>query len=170
MSNIIIGVMGPSNPANKQVLEDSYLLGKLVAQQGWILLTGGQNLGVMTTACKGAKSAGGQTIGIIFNNNTESMSPYIDIPIITDLGCGRNNVNVLTSTVVVACGMSSGTASEVCLALNQGKAVVLMQGTKESDGFFLSLNPQKVHLADNPHAAFQHVMNIVHTRKNTSPP
>ena len=45
------------------------------------------------------------------------MSEAVDLPIVTDLGNARNNINVLSSNVVIACGMGLGTASEVALAL-----------------------------------------------------
>ncbi len=45
------------------------------------------------------------------------MSQAIDIPILTDVGEACNNINVLSSRVVFACGMEAGTASEVALAL-----------------------------------------------------
>jgi uncharacterized protein (TIGR00725 family) len=54
------------------------------------------------------------------------MSAAVDIPIVTGLGDGRNVVNVLSSQVVVACGLGSGTASEIALALKAQKPLILM--------------------------------------------
>ena len=115
--------MGPGNLATPKDLSNAEQLGQLIAQHGWILLTGGRKAGVMEAASRGAKNAGGLTIGILPNNNTDGINEDVDIAIITDLGNARNNINVLSSQVVIACGMGIGTASEIALALkNQQKS------------------------------------------------
>jgi uncharacterized protein (TIGR00725 family) len=61
---LIVGVMGGKNvPAN--CLADAYQLGALIAQQGWILLNGGRNAGIMAASSEGAAEHGGLTIGIL---------------------------------------------------------------------------------------------------------
>ena len=50
-------------------------------------------------------------------------NPYIDIPIVTDLGNARNAVNVLTSQSIIAIAGSYGTLSEIALALKCGTPV-----------------------------------------------
>src|SRR4028119_1144630 len=116
MKKIIIGVMGPGEQATATDLQNAYELGKLIAQQGWVLLTGGRNVGVMDAANTGAKAANGLTVGILPTADPSGISKAIDIPIFTDMGNARNNINVLSSDVVIACGMGAGTASEVALA------------------------------------------------------
>lgn len=74
MRKIIIGVMGPGEQATATDLQNAYELGKLIAQQGWVLLTGGRNVGVMDAANQGAKSANGLTVGILPGNNTNDVS------------------------------------------------------------------------------------------------
>jgi uncharacterized protein (TIGR00725 family) len=54
------------------------------------------------------------------------MSSAVDIPILTGLGQARNVINVLSSRVVIACGLGAGTLSEIALALKLGRPVVLM--------------------------------------------
>ncbi|CAB5079813.1 predicted Rossmann fold nucleotide-binding protein [Olavius algarvensis associated proteobacterium Delta 3] len=123
--NIIIGVMGGG-----QVAETdrgwAFRLGQLIAQHGWVLLNGGRNCGIMDASAKGAKSAGGLTIGILPDDNTAGVSDYIDIPIPTGMGSARNAINVLSSDIVVACSGGAGTVSEIALALKAGKTVVLL--------------------------------------------
>jgi uncharacterized protein (TIGR00725 family) len=126
MTKIIIGVMEPSDQATSRDLENADKLGQLIAQAGWVLLTGGRAAGVMEASSKGAKSADGLTISVLPNQNTEGMSEFVDIAIISDMGNARNNINVLSSEVVIACGMGLGTASEVALALKNGKKVILL--------------------------------------------
>jgi Predicted Rossmann fold nucleotide-binding protein len=65
MKKTIIGIMGPGESATSTDLENAYQLGQLIAEAGWILLTGGRNVGVMDAANKGAKSANGLTVGIL---------------------------------------------------------------------------------------------------------
>ena len=126
MAKTIIGVMGPgANPTPKD-LEDAYAIGKLIAQQGWVLLTGGRNAGVMAAASKGAKETGGLTIGVLPGSDLSNMSEHVDIPIVTGMGSARNNINVLSCDVIVACGSGPGTTSEIMLALKAGKPLLLI--------------------------------------------
>jgi len=147
MGQPIIGVMGPGEQARPCDLDTAYALGQQIAQAGWIVLTGGRDRGVMEAASQGAKAAGGLTIGILPSQDLAHASAAVDIPILTGLGNGRNIINVLSSQVVVACGMGAGTASEIALAVKTGKPVVLLNGTAASDRFFLELAPALVHIA-----------------------
>lgn len=136
MRKIIIGVMGPGETATQEDLENAYELGQLIAVNQWVLLTGGRPVGVMDAASRGAKQAGGLTVGIL--PNSQGISEAVDLAIITDLGQSRNNINVLSSDVVIACGMGLGTASEVALALKNGKSVILLTADSMSYPFFSS--------------------------------
>ena len=71
---IIIGVMGPATSPSDKDLEDAFQLGKLIAKQGWILLTGGSAQGVMDEANRGAKENSGLTIGVMKNQIQEFVS------------------------------------------------------------------------------------------------
>jgi hypothetical protein len=161
MRKIVIGVMGPGEKATTQEKDNAYKLGQLIAIEGWVLLTGGRNVGVMDAASQGAKASGGLTIGILPANNLEAVSESVDIAIVTDMGNARNNINVLSSEVVIACGMGRGTASEVALALKGGKPVVLLTEERESRQFFTSLAQEQIFLADNPETAIEIVKEIL---------
>lgn len=137
--------MGPGEQATATDLQNAYELGKLIAQQGWVLLTGGRNVGVMDAANQGAKSANGLTIGILPGNNTNDVSESVDLAIVTDLGNARNNINVLSADVVIACGMSAGTAAEIALALKANKKVILLNNNQESKLFFQHLSPENIY-------------------------
>jgi len=153
MRKIVIGVMGPGIGATESDQQNAYELGKLIAQEGWVLLTGGRNAGVMNAANMGAKAANGLTIGILPTADDSGVSEAVDIAIITNIGNARNNINVLSSDVVIACGMGTGTASEVALALKANKAVVLLSDHQESQVFFTSLSSSMVFVAETPGAA-----------------
>jgi uncharacterized protein (TIGR00725 family) len=147
---ILIGVMGPGSGASEVDRTNAYELGKLIAQQGWVLLTGGRNTGVMDAANQGAKAANGLTVGILPTVSDRGISDAVDIAIFTDMGSARNNINVLSSHVVIACGMGAGTASEVALALKANKSVILLSHPPESQQFFKSLSAERVFIAQTP--------------------
>ena len=147
MRKTIIGVMGPGDLATETDINNAYELGKLIAQEEWILLTGGRNVGVMDAANKGAKKAGGLTIGILPSNNTKNVSDAVDIAILTDMGNARNNINVLSSNVIIACGMGLGTVSEIALALKNKKPVILLSEDKKSQQLFYNLSPNLTFMA-----------------------
>lgn len=121
----IIGIMG-SYSATPEVYQLAFHIGELVAQEGWIVLTGGRAAGVMEAAAKGAKTRGGVTIGILPGKTQDETSEYIDFPILTGMGDARNVINILTSWVVVACPGEAGTLSEIALALKNKRPVILL--------------------------------------------
>jgi hypothetical protein len=119
----IVGVMGGAI-ANEQVTKTTYELGRLIAEQDWVLLNGGRDAGVMAASARGASEAGGLVVGVLPYDDTHGVSPYVDIAIPTGMGDARNAVNVLASHVVIALPGGAGTVSEIALALKSGKTVV----------------------------------------------
>lgn len=126
MSKCIVGVMGAGENARSEDVANAYRLGELIAREGWVVLSGGRAAGVMEAVNRGAKSVPGSlTIGILPSRESVA-SEFVDVAIVTDLGNARNNVNVLSSHVVVVCGKGeAGTVSEIALALKARKPVVL---------------------------------------------
>jgi len=108
----IIDVMGPADTSTDTDLKNAFELGRLIALNGWVLLSGGANTGVIESVNQGAKKENGLTVGIIWTDAHTAVSSAVDISIVTDLGSARNNVNVLSSDVVIACDMAAGRASE----------------------------------------------------------
>lgn len=161
MRKIIVGVMGPGENATPEDLRNAYELGKLIASLHLTLLTGGRSMGVMDAASRGAKQAGGLTIGILPTENNNQGSEWLDIAIATDLGQARNNINVLSSDVVIACGMGLGTASEVALALKNGKSVVLLTTDPISYEFFRYFSPNHVFSTNTPREAIELTQKIL---------
>jgi len=161
MNKTLIGVMGPGDGATEDEMKAAFELGSLIAREGWVLVTGGRSAGVMDAASRGAKSAGGLTVGILPSKVARDVSEAVDVPIFTDMGQARNNINVLSSRAVVACGMSAGTASEIALALKAKKKVVLLKLNQESEAFFKSLGGDDVVVAENPREAVDAVKKII---------
>ena len=150
MTKTIIGIMGPGNGARTVEMESAYELGRFIANNGWILLTGGRNQGVMNAASQGAKEAGGLVVGILPDEKNIQTSKYIDIPIYTGMGSARNNINVLSSDVVISCGVGLGTVSEIALALKADKPVIMLHYTELIRELFSDLALQKVHFSSTP--------------------
>src|SRR5690606_15776380 len=148
MSKTIVGIMGPGESARPEENEMAFAMGKAVAQQGWIVLTGGRSFGIMESAMKGAKEANGLTIGVLPTDTTADSSDNADIRIVTGMGSGRNVINVLSSHILVVIGMAAGTASEVALALKANKKVILLCQDEITIRFFKNIGTYKVLVAN----------------------
>ncbi|WP_416839809.1 TIGR00725 family protein [Haloferax sp. DFSO52] len=87
-------------------------VGRLLAQRGHTVVCGGLG-GVMEAACRGAKDAGGTTIGILPGEDRSEANQYVDICLVTGLGHARNALVVMNADAVVAIDGSGGTLSEI---------------------------------------------------------
>lgn len=118
----VLAVVGGSMPSPSEI-NLAYKVGKLAAQKGYIVATGGLG-GVMEAASKGARSVDGLVIGVIPFADKRYANPYLDIVVATGMGHARNIVLVQTADVIVAVGGSYGTLSEIAIALKEGKTVM----------------------------------------------
>ena len=75
----IIGVMGGA-VASQQTIDDASELGRLIAENDWVLLNGGRDAGVMAASARGAAEAGGLVIGILPGESTDGASPTSTSP------------------------------------------------------------------------------------------
>ncbi|NOX20698.1 MAG: TIGR00725 family protein [Nitrospirae bacterium] len=121
----IVAVIG-AREAEVSLLEIAENVGRELAAEGFIVLTGGLT-GVMHWASRGAKESGGITVGILPQDNKKEANPYIDIPIATGLGIGRNVIIARTADALIAVGGGYGTLSEIAFALQLRKPVVGIQ-------------------------------------------
>lgn len=161
MRKTVVGVMGPGEGATATDLERARALGRLIAGAGWVLLTGGRRSGVMDAASEGAHEAGGLVLGILPDADDRAISQHVDIAIMTGVGSARNNINVLTSDAVVACGMGAGTASEVALALKAGKTVLLLSDDPVAHQFFQNLDAKRIKIVTSPDDAFAQIKQLL---------
>lgn len=114
---LIIGVMGGSVVPDGHIdLTHAEQCGRLIAEAGALLLTGGR-YGVMGAASKGAFDAGGEVLAILPGADTSAMNPWVTIPIVTGAGYSRNTFNTLTADAIIAIGGSHGTLTEIGYAL-----------------------------------------------------
>jgi uncharacterized protein (TIGR00725 family) len=117
-----VAVVGSASADPEQLLLAEEV-GRLLATRGALVVCGGLG-GVMEAACRGAKSAGGTTVGILPGTDRGDANAWVDVAIPTGLGEARNALVVRAADVVVAIGGEFGTLSEIALALKTGKPVV----------------------------------------------
>ena len=139
--------MGPGENATPEEDEMAFELGRAIAKNGWVVLTGGRSFGIMDAAMKGARDADGLTIGVLPDSNDKNSSENAQIKIVTGMGSGRNLISVLSSNIVVVLGMAAGTASEVSLAIKSNKKVILLNQDEISIRFFKNIGTYRVMVA-----------------------
>jgi uncharacterized protein (TIGR00725 family) len=115
-------------------------VGRLLAERGVTVVCGG--LGeVMAGAARGAKSAGGTTIGILPGETRADANEWIDHVVVTGIGHARNLAVVASGDAVIAVGGRYGTLSEIGLALTLGRRVVILEPGWEVDGALRAATP-----------------------------
>jgi uncharacterized protein (TIGR00725 family) len=119
---IQIAVVGGSE-APDSVIAVAEAVGAALASAGATLICGGLG-GVMAAACRGAKSAGGLTVGLLPGRDPAAANPWVDAVIPTGLGEVRNALVVGSASVVIAIGGEFGTLSEIALALRNRTPVI----------------------------------------------
>jgi uncharacterized protein (TIGR00725 family) len=115
-------------------------VGRLLAERGATVVTGG--LGeVMAAASRGAKRAGGTTIGILPGERRDRVNEWIDHVVATGIGHARNLAVVASGDAVVAVGGKYGTLAEIGFALTLGRPVVVLEPGWEVDGAHRAATP-----------------------------
>ena len=122
-------------------------VGRELGARGVVVVCGGLG-GVMEAACRGAKEAGGATVGILPGTDRSAANRFVDVAIPTGLGEARNALVVRAADALIAIGGGYGTLSEIAFALKAGKRVAGI-GTWEIEG---------VERADSPEAAVEAVL------------
>ena len=108
-------------------------VGRLLAQAGVTVVCGG--LGeVMAAAARGAKSAGGTTIGILPGSSRREANEWIDHVVVTGMGHARNAIVAASGDGVIAVGGRHGTLTEIGFALILGRPVVILEPGPEVEG------------------------------------
>ena len=115
----IVGEAGPT-PEIEALAEQ---VGAELGRRGITLVCGGGR-GVMEAACRGAKSEGGTTVGILSGSDPSAGNRWVDIRIPTGLGQGRNVIVARSGRAVIAIGGRYGTLSEIGHALKGGIPVI----------------------------------------------
>lgn len=119
---MIISVIG-AGTCDSNIYSIAEEVGSRIAQRGAVLFSGGLG-GVMEAASRGAKEAGGTTVGILPGFSKDDANPFVTIPVTTGLSHARNIIVVRSADAVIAIGGEYGTLSEIAIALKLGKPVV----------------------------------------------
>jgi len=139
--NTMIGVIGAAE-ATAQESKTAEEVGREIAKHNGVLVCGGLG-GVMEAACRGAKSEGGLTIGIIPGFSASDANSYVDIPVVTGMSHARNVIVVRSSSAVIAIGGSYGTLTEIALALKLGTPVIGINTWEVSSDIKKVTNPKE---------------------------
>jgi uncharacterized protein (TIGR00725 family) len=132
--------VGPGEASDTQ-LEIAEAVGKILAERDAIVVCGGLG-GVMAATCRGARSAGGLTIGILPGSDRSAANEWVTVAIPTGLGELRNGLVVRAAHAVIAVGGAYGTLSEIALALKTGVPVIGI-GSWEIVGVQVARSPQE---------------------------
>ena len=108
---------------DEQTYLDAIEIGKLLARENYLVYCGGGE-GVMEAVAKGVKSVGGTCVGILKETEKDEANEYIDIPVSTGIGIGRNVTLSYNCDVAIAISGKYGTLSEIAFAFQLGKPVV----------------------------------------------
>jgi len=119
---MIVAVIGSSSCSEEEA-RLAEAVGERLAQRGAAVICGGLG-GVMEGVCRGARSQGGLTVGILPGEDPGVANPWVDIPIATGVGYGRNMAVVKSAGAVIAIGGNYGTLSEIAYALKSGIPVI----------------------------------------------
>jgi uncharacterized protein (TIGR00725 family) len=125
----IIAVIGAAD-ASAKVRELALEVGCAIGRRGAVLVCGGRG-GVMEAAARGARSAGGHTLGILPGYERDMANPHIEFAIPTGMGQARNVIVVATADAVIALAGEGGTLSEIGLAIKLGRPVVALRSWDE---------------------------------------
>lgn len=157
-----IAVVGSGDDRMEPAVSHARMLGELIAREGWAVVSGGRDAGVMRAVNEGAKKvAGSLTVGIL-PGPVGSVAAGVDVVVVTGLGNARNNVIVLSADVVVACGVDgAGTASEVALALKNGKPVILLAADETARAFYNRIGNGMVLRAATPQEAVELIRTVL---------
>lgn len=102
---------------------DAEAVGRALGAAGATVVCGGLG-GVMAAACRGARTGGGLTVGLLPGLDRADANRWVDVAVPTGLGEARNALVVRAADVVVAVGGEFGTLSEIAFALKAGVPVV----------------------------------------------
>jgi uncharacterized protein (TIGR00725 family) len=119
-----VAVIGPSEPPDEGLLDVARTAGRLLAEKGYVVLTGGLG-GVMAAAAEGASR--GTTVALLPGPDRAAAQGDYTVVVPTGLGEMRNALLVRSADAVLAIGGAWGTLSEIALAVRTGVPVVAVR-------------------------------------------
>ncbi len=160
---MIISVIGGEDaPADAVRLAEE--VGRELGKRDVTVCCGGRG-GIMEAACRGARSAGGHTIGILPGHNTSESppNPWVEFPVFTGIGYARNSAVVLTGDAVIAIDGAYGTLSEIAFALIHEVPLV---GLDTWDFAYHGHDAERIVRAASPEEAVEKAIEMAERRRS----
>lgn len=175
-----ISVIGQSGPIEEPLRQAAHAVGQAIGASGALLFTGGRD-GVMAACCKGARQAGGLTVGILPGDDVSQANEDVVIPITSGLTFeGRSQVLIHAADAFVVVGGGSGTLDEVCVAYLYRKPIVALRGCggwgDRLESILLEgkyLDPRRlvpIHFVDEPAAAVELALRLASEAQSSPAP
>jgi len=164
---MIVSVIGGED-ATGDALSLAEEIGRELGKRGITLCCGGRG-GIMEAACRGARSAGGHTIGILPGHDASESppNPWVEFPVFTGIGYARNSAVVLSGDAVIAIDGAYGTLSEIAFALIHGVPLI---GLDTWDFSYHGHDATKIVRAANPQEAVEKAVEMAKQHRNSSGP
>jgi uncharacterized protein (TIGR00725 family) len=176
----VIGPAGaeeyPTNDAPKDsVYEQAFLIGRLLAENNCIVVTGGKS-GIMSTAAEGAKSvADSITVGVVKGKYRFTANEFIDVELVSGaMADGLDEYQIITMCDgVILLGGGAGTLEEIAISYRQEKPMVALRGTggwadKLANTYLDERKRILIESAETPEQAVKKLLNTIHHRTNSS--
>lgn len=167
-------VIGSASLTNENIIDSSREVGRIIAEMNASLVCGGLG-GVMLESCRGFKSikSEGITVGILPSYDESTANQFIDIVIPTGLDVGRNQLVVASATAVIVIGGGAGTLSEIALASQINKPIILIKNTggwadKLTDDYLDSRKNAPIYHVDDIQQLHKLLANIVQNPQSLS--
>jgi hypothetical protein len=124
-----ISVVGFDADACTEVARKAaYRVGRAIAREGGTVVCGGRG-GVMEAASKGARDAGGHSVGIVPSADSNEANRYCEFVVATGLGKARNFIIAYSGDAMVVVGGGAGTLTEAAAAYEVAKPIIAVKGT-----------------------------------------
>lgn len=154
----------------------AFVIGKLIADEGGIVVYGAERDydSLSTAAARGAKSAGGLTVGVTYGKGKDiwDKEGLTDVLIVTGIerGGGREFVLVNSCDAIIIISGGSGTLNETAIAYQMGIPVVALTGTggwadKLAGEYIDARKRLKIEAATTPEEAVSKVFSLVKGQK-----
>lgn len=179
MKNIQIGVMGSCSDLKystkiERLAEET---GYWIAKNGATLLFGAEKDldSLSTAACRGAKKAGGFTVGVTYGKGLDIKEKNIDVVIASGMerGGGREFVLVLSCQAIIAICGGSGTLTEIAIAYQANIPIVVIGKTggwssKIANQYLDDRKRIKAEMARTPKEAVEKAIQLIMSKNRKS--
>ena len=168
-----IGVIGSAADLNysKKLEILAEKIGYWIAKKEAILIFGAEKDydSLSTLSCRGAKKAGGMTVGITYNRGLDILEKTnVDVVIATGLerGGGRETSLILSCDGIIAISGGSGTLTEIAIAYQANIPIVAVKNTggwsdKLSNQYLDERKRMKIEGVDTAEQAVEKIINLI---------